>query len=623
MNAHVTWPMDRAIRCATIMALLAAPVTMLAQSAPAPDPGEPGVTLTVSPPENPAHAPITISGLGYPQAGTPVLITVVSPSGAHSSLNATPDKTGHYSTTFTGTGETGTYKVSAQEGAKGAAVRAEFTIKTYLVDIDDDIADNEAFLEETGAVVKDAKKKVASVPESPARTQTEQKLDALDDQITGLQAQSKKLAQVLQPYRSMVSARPDVEPVLQGFFDHLAKLDADSKAAREAAARQIAQSASQIGRCDAIDHATEALKAVPEMLTIAEKPWQFAAAYMTNLAKSELPTSAGPTATATGQLAGNLPGAAGKPTESLAENELEMGSETGIAEKLVEHIPEQFRATPQYRFVVTETKKFVPSAVEGSRTIGDMVKKASSLAMDVTGFVAGQTLGQLFARYCQKFQGGFHATMVAHFYSTPNAQGHQVEWWGYSTEIHGTLVLRYPKEAAGTAVALTGELQGGATRFGYRENVFSTDLYGAMIKGGKVWLVDAAPAAGDIGSGGLVNAMLSPTSFVIPVTGQFANGKVSIDFNGASTDFNTEYTRSHTLYMVVAPTTLNLPVFGHFSLPYVGAEFILHHIARGDYSVQQAGNVMVIERTRKTEFPGKGNLATYSITLKACNPGCD
>ena len=608
--------MNASLRALALGVALAAPAIARAQQAP--DPNEPGVTLDVSPSEIPASGPVTISGLGYPQPGTPVMVTVISPSGARSALTAQPDKTGHYAVIFRRTGENGTYKVSAQEGAKGAAVHAEFTVKTYLVDVDDAVADNASLLEESGAVVKDAKKKIDNVPESPARTQLEEKLAALDDQVAQLPAQSKKLAQMVQPYRSMVASRPDVEPVLQGFFDHLARLDAESKAAKDAAARQIAQSASAVARCDAIDHATTALRALPDMIGIAKKPWQFAVAFMTNMAKSELPSSAGAGADAVGKLAAGLPTAAGKPTESLAENEIEIGSETEIADRLVEHIPEDVRSTPAYKFAVSETKKFVPSAVEGSKGPLDMLDKATTLAGDVIAYANDQ----LFAKYCEKFEGPFSATMVAHFYSKPNAQGHMVEWWGYSTEIHGTLVLRYPKEAAGTAVALSGQLEGGATRFAYREDVFDKDLYGSMAKGGRVWLLDVAPAAADNAAGGMANQLTSPTSFLIPVKGQFANGKISIDFGDATTDFNTTYTRAHTLYMVVAPTTLGLPVFGHFSLPYVGAQFILHHIARGDYTVLQAGKSMVIERTDRKEFPGKGNLASYSITLKACNPGC-
>src|SRR5580704_13533241 len=123
----------------TLLVLLASP--LLAQ-APAPD--EPSVTLAVTPTEIPVNGTITMSGLGYPQPGVPVNVTVTPPSGTATTLNATPDKNGRYSVTYTRTPVTGSYKVSAQVGAKGVPAHGDFTVRTYLIDIDEDVADNKA-----------------------------------------------------------------------------------------------------------------------------------------------------------------------------------------------------------------------------------------------------------------------------------------------------------------------------------------------------------------------------------------------------------------------------------------------------------------------------------------------
>jgi hypothetical protein len=357
---------------------------------------------------------------------------------------------------------------------------------------------------------------------------------------------------------------------------------------------------------------------VHDMIDIAKKPWQFAAAFASNMARSELPAEAGPGAQAVGDLVKKLPGAAGKPAESLAENELEIGSESEVAEKLVEHIPESVRATPGYRFAVTETKKFVPSIVEGTTSPLDLLDKATALAGDVVAYANER----LFSQYCEKFEGGFTATMLAHFYSKPAPDGTITEWWTYSTAIKGKLVLRYPKGASGAAVALSGQLEGGATHFTYKENVFSTELYGAMIKGGYYGVKDVAPAATDNGEGGFVNALASPTSFYIPVTGQYAGGRITIAMGDARTDFNESYTRGYTFYAVIAPTTLMLPVMGHFTLAYTNAHFLLNHVIKGDYTVERQGQSMVIRKVARQEFPANQNLAVYTIDLKACNPGC-
>jgi archaellum component FlaC len=495
---------------------------------------------------------------------------------------------------------------------------AHFTVRTYLIDIDEDVADNKDLLEESGNLVKAVKKEVDGVPDSPAKTDMEAKLDALDEAVKPLPDQSPHLTQALAPFKSMVTQEPDAAPALQPLYDHLSQLDDETKKGKAEIEQEIAESEKGSKTCDAIDHATQALKAVPEMIGIAKKPWEFAAAFATNMAKSELPASAGKDAQAVGDLVKKLPGAAGKPSESLAENELEMGSETEIAEKLVEHIPEPVRETPGYKFAVQETKKFVPTIVDGTKSPIDMLDKATRLAGDVVAYANEQ----LFAKYCEKFEGQFTATMLAHFYSKSTGEGKPTDWWTYSTAIKGKLVIRYPKGATGDAVTLSGQLEGGATHFTYAENVFTTDLYGAEFGPGIYRTKDVAPAATDNAEGGMVTALTSPTSFYIPVTGQYANGKITIAMGDARTDFNETYTRGHTFFVVTAQRTLGLPLLGHFSLPYTNARFILNHVVNGDYTVETKGKTMVIEKIDHQERPANQNLAIYTINLKACNPAC-
>jgi hypothetical protein len=598
----------------TVLVLLASP--LLAQ-APAPD--EPSVTLAVSPTEIPVNGTITMSGLGYPQPGVPVNVTVTPPSGTATTLNATPDKNGRYSVTYTRTPVTGSYKVSAQVGAKGVPAHGDFTVRTYLIDIDEDVADNKAFLQESADFVAAVKKGVDNLPDSPARTEMQTKLTALEDETKQFPDQAAHLATALAHYKYMVSQDPDAATTLQPFFDHLAQLDAEEKAQTKLFASQIQASEANLATCDAIDHATTGLKAVPEMIAIVKKPYEFVFNFAINMAKSEVPPSASTDVGAVGKMAKDLTKAAGKPTESLAENEIDIGSESEIAAKIVAHIPESVRKTPGYKFVVSETKKFVPDVVDGTKGPLDMFDKATKLAGDVVAYANEQ----LFAKYCEKFEGKFTATMTAHFFSKPNDQGVFVEWWTFSTAIQGTLTLRYPKGVEGRAVALSGQFEGGATRFTYKEDVFNSGLFGKMAKGGEVEVLNVPPAATDNASGGMVNAMVSPTSFFIPVTGQMADGKVTLVLGDARSDFDDAYTRAHTVYVVIAPTTLGLPVVGHFSLPYMNAHFILDHIGKGDYPVAQSGESMSLGRTQSKTLPGPGNRAEYTIDLKACNPACE
>jgi hypothetical protein len=247
-----------------------------------------------------------------------------------------------------------------------------------------------------------------------------------------------------------------------------------------------------------------------------------------------------------------------------------------------------------------------------------VIEKVTTLAADAMGY----SNNSVFEKYCQKFEGPFTATMTAHFYSKPLEDGHRVEWWGYTTAIKGHLILRYPKVAEGKAVTLNGQLEGGATQFTYHENIWDAGLYGKMLPGARVWKHDVPPSATDGGSGGFEKSLLSPTSFFIPVTGQLEDGKITLSIQDARTDFNKDYTIAHTVFMVSANRTLGIPQFGHFTLPYVGAQFILSHVVKGDYAVAQAGESMSITRVDSKDYPVSGNDAVYTINLKACNPGC-
>jgi hypothetical protein len=597
-----------------------------ALAAQAPDTADATATISVSPQELAKNGTVTVTGMAYVQPGAHISLSITPPSGGAIAIDVVPNAAGHYSSTFVKTSTEGEYKVSVQAGAKDAPARSTFTVRSYLVDIDDDVADNKALLEASASFVSAVKKGVDNMPDSPARTDMESKLPPLDEEMQKLPAQSAKLAQALANVKQMMTERPDAAPALQPFFDHLADLDERAKQERKDIDKQIAESEKNLAACDAIDHATTALKAVPQMLTIAKRPFDFAVAFFTNMAASSAPPGAEGGIRAGGKLASGLPKAAGNPKEALAEGDIELGSESEIAERLVDHIPESVRSTPAYKFVVAESKSFLPTIADG---LGERNGSLHlfTIVTKLAGDVAAYANEQLFAQYCEKFEGPFTATMEAHFYAKPQPDGRIPEWWSFTTTIAGTMVLRYPKSAAGKAVALSGQIEGGATRFTYKEDVFDTDLFGKMIKGGIVRRADIPPAATDDASGGLTNAMTSPTSFFIPVTGQFANGTITLALGDARYDFNPTYTVAHTTYIVSAPTTLGLPVVGHFTLPYRDAHWIVYSamdfkLAAPVLTVTSGAKSMTVDRTFDTRHPGTGNLGHYTMHLTLCNPGC-
>lgn len=597
-----------------------------ALAAQAPDTSDGSLTVSVAPQEPAKNGTVTISGLAYPLPGKGISVTVTPPSGTATTVNITPNASGHYTSTFAKTGAEGEYKVTVQAGAKDAPAHASFSVRSYIVDIDEDVADNKSFLEASAEFVTALKKGVDNMPDSPARTDMESKLPPLDEDTQKLPAQSAQLAKALANVKQMMTERPDAAPTLQPFFDHLAEIDEQSKEERKDIDKQIAESEKALATCDAIDHATYGIKAVPQLLAIAKRPYEFAIAFFTSMAASLAPQRDGGVIAAGGKSASGVVKAVESPKESITENGIELGSESEIAERLVDRIPDSVRTTPAFKFVVAETKRILPDVAE---SLGE--KNGSlhlfNIATKLAGDIAAYANEQLFAQYCEKFEGPFTATMEAHFYAKQQPDGRIPEWWSFTTSIAGNMVLRYPKSAAGKAVALSGEIEGGATRFTYKENVFDGDLFGKMAKGGVVHLIDVPPAATDDAKGGMVNSMSSPTSFFIPVTGQFANGAITLTLGDARTDFNETYTQAHTVYVVIAPSTLMLPVMGHFTLPYRNAHWIVYSAM--DFkdgapvlTVASGTKAMKVDRAFDTKHPGAQNMGHYTMHLTLCNPGC-
>ena len=138
--------------------------------------------------------------------------------------------------------------------------------------------------------------------------------------------------------------------------------------------------------------------------------------------------------------------------------------------------------------------------------------------------------------------------------------------------------------------------------------------------------VDVAPVATDNAEGGILPSLTSPTSFYVPVTGQLVGNTITVALQPARSDFVDAYAKAHTVYAITAPTTLGIPIWGHFALPYSNAHFILDHLvshSTNTFTIVRNGEKMIIDRHTDKTLPGPGNSATYTMDLKACNPECD
>ncbi len=588
---------------------------------------EPSVTVKVQPDRIPPGGAVTISGLGYVQSGGNIAITVTTPGGTAAKLVAIPDNQTRYATQYIGAMAPGTYTVSAQAGAKSTPATTQFTVQSANIDIDEDVGDNKKFLEEAQDLVRAVRKQVENVPDSPAKTEMAARLEKLLPALIGVTQQSTQLSSMLQPFKSLLAQHPETQPTLQPLLDHLAELDEKTRADSEALVKLTAQSQKTLKSCDTIDQSSQALKALSEVLDATHDPYEFITGFTSGLAKAAIPGAGA--AAGQAEKAANLAigmREAGKSEEglqeathtsasSIIENGIELGGETAIANKLLAALPQSVRTSDGYALAVREVKKFAPRVVGDG---GDVIKQFLNVAALATD-VASYANEGFFARYCQKFQGSFTATMKAYFY----AQGYEApkDWWHYTTVISGKLTLRYPKDA-GSTVPLSGQFEGGATQFTYGESVWAnSDLHKLAPGNSLVGHKDTTPVPVDSGQGGVLASLISPTSFYIPVSGQYANGRVTFHIEDARSDFVDAYVKAHTFYVVLSVYTLNYPILGHFTLPYQNAHFILNHFAF-DYPAVQTKDSIVIEKDDVQERPRPGNEAYYILKLKACNPQC-
>ncbi len=588
-------------------------------------------TVKVTPDRIEPGGSVTISGTGFVTNGLKLILTVTRPDGVKTTLGAVPDAQGRYSTPYIDAPKPGDYTVTAQVGDKGAPATAQFKVESSAIDIDEDVADNKKFLDESKELTKKAKEAVDNTPDSPAKTQMEAKLGALETSLEQVSQQSAQLTSMLAPVKSLLAQHPDAQPALQPMLDHLDQLDQQARREGDAVVKASADLQKTLKTCDSIDQAIEALQAVSDALDLFRRPFEFVSAYVADMAKAQLPAESGAAVDAATKAANAAYGMreageekAEKVQDSMletagttAENEIELGSESAIAEKLTESIPESIRSSDGYKLAVTEIKKFAPRVIGDATNPLKLAADAASLVTDIASY--GEK--NYFAQYCEKFEGPFTATMAAYFYAKDH-EDH--DWWHYTIAIRGTLSLRYPKDAGGGSVPLTGEFKGGATKFTYNESVWkNSNLF--KIAGGNLGLVgtkDTAPVATDPGNGGVLASLLSPTSFDVPVSGHYSNGKVDFKLEDARADFDPAYTRGNTWYVVISPYTLMLPVISGFTLPYQNAHFLLGHFEL-NYPVTQTGESMLVEAHEKKSFPRlPGNTADYTLDLKLCNPAC-
>ncbi len=252
-------------------------------------------------------------------------------------------------------------------------------------------------------------------------------------------------------------------------------------------------------------------------------------------------------------------------------------------------------------------------------------------------------LARVFEQFCQVFQGPITGEMAAEFRSRGKL------WWRYKFTIGGQLVLRYPANAKGDKVALTGEFVGNATHIESWDNAIP-ELHPELAQGtvfrtlriepivmdtipylyernlgqtNSTAVPDFNPVKSTIDQGGLITQfVMTPAFFRIPVRGDFDGKSIRLDMQPAVVDFDDLRVK---VVHIVLPVLSLWPDVVDYALPYKGAHFlILRAMNDGPvtFDVVKEGQAMKVTRefTRaKRASEAKGD---YKLSIRACNPAC-
>lgn len=459
----------------------------------------------------------------------------------------------------------GTYKVRLSVPARQQAASGAFNVEAGSCGAQDQ--DEE---DKLGPVAKEAlasaQNCLSALQDSPARQELTAKLAELRSRLGDEAAHLDGLQQAMDGASKLVDgsrideAYPEAGPLFAPLKAKLKEWSDGAESRVKAVHDALQASATKKETCERLDCVVEALKSVSSLLEIA-----------------------------------------GQPATILKD--WAQGARAGVA-------PAHFTSA-ELGAVLDARLRATTRAAEDSQA---WFTAAKALA-DADAAYAGSRVA---ARYCQKFEGPFSATMHAEI-----VENGQV-WWKYDIELAGTLVLRYPNpastDAGGGPLRLTGEFEGDATKFTLWEDaihVFSSKL---MMAGTLYVHRYEYPLPEFEGR------RSTAAHFVIPVRGTLTDDTLGLTLQEPSQDYGEPTV--HVTYVVGSPLSIGLQVV-KYDLPYQSGGFVMDRLLGKQavdfkVSVDRKGELMTIARDFTAERGKLGGAtgASYRLSVKACNPQC-
>jgi hypothetical protein len=555
--------------------LLAAPLLLTAAGAePVLAQGDPGerlaISVTVKPRASTPGASVTVSGksLALGENST-VHIAFVEKSDVSKNVMAVAniDANGAYSGTARVL-EPGLYTVTATApDGKGIDSTTFSAIAPGALSSEMTGNLDNLVMQGMSPLVARIREEIDALPANPAKGDAEAKLDAVQAKIKAWPAQSQQLRDQISRYQSMSTKAPAAASLYQPGLEKLAEASAEVPAEKARVDAELARSKAAGVTCEKIEQVIESLKVVS------------AAA---NFLQSEVKS----VATAFG---------------------LDLSAES-FASAMT---PQSLKGNSEYSLVVTDGFKFM----------ANIAISATSFPLALAGLVTDAAIyvqQKNFEKFCEKMEGPVSATMHAEFFQE------KAPWWTYDMTLQGKLILRYAKDAPpGSAVHMTGEIVGSATKLGAWEDALAV-LYPVTKKTSTMLRkLIVPPGLPYVETDGKMAAASSPMAFFIPVEGDMVGTNLTLTLGEARSDMS-DAVKAQVTYVLIGPMIL-APVIVKYDLPFVKARFLLNRAMSESplvLPVEVGRGAMRIERSVSRTRPGQGNSADYTLQIKACNPGC-
>lgn len=527
---------------------------------------------------------VTVSGQTMamgPDSGQPVRIAVDNDDlPLHTEIDTAVDNNGDYSNSKFSPIKPGEYQITATApDGRGSATTTLTAIS--VPQLGDRAPDS--MREATQTVVEtlaDVEKKVDEKPDSPARTETKQKIAAIRKAYKAFEQADP--ADAIHGFFGAIYTR---EALLEKQVPHLREVAEDLDKLEQQTAQvkrmQSKLSAADEG-CEQMAFVLEVVKAVGTLASLQK-----------NLLK---------------QVTGMSKDVVADMTSNAAKKHA--GNAGGLAAGFLVKNQDKLRK-------------------------GERLVEGPTSALGLMSDFAAFGVEQLFDAYCKRFVGPVEGVFTGKFYRMHD--GERVNWWIQSYKVSGRLLLRYPKSAKGDHIQMTGRIEGYAHNFDSWDDGMNAHDEAGIMKGTIMATLEYLPQ--EIGGAGArqmsqgghgvsaqpwgsIAGMALPNSFAMHVRGEYDGDTISLLIGDPITDFTA---KTRVVNVIVSPLTTLGPVVVWYPLPFVGAHSVFAHGTDDKpvhLNVTTSGKVMTAVGAADNVVNTEHARGEYHLNFKLCNPGC-